>query len=491
MAATKPIRRKTSETKELVLKDRIITGSRTVYARGTTFIKRRPLTSFLLVLGLLLLVLIAGRLLQPQPEEKDEQQVTKTVKVYGIGEGPQAEFQAKVEKSGVVQIVAQAGGIVQSIPVKEGQAVTKGQLIVSLSNNYQGGNAASVQRQIAQTQYQSAVDTYGAQIALINKQKDIATASASQAQQTRDITKQSLGETSDLINANQSQLDQMRQQFATLQAATPTGTTNPQVAELQGAINQLQGGVNQLRSAQRTAELQSSNEQSPAQLANLQKDVAIKQLEIQEKTVALNKEVAKLQVNLAYVNEAIMYPSSPFAGTVERINVRIGQSVSPGAVLATITATTIESTAVLFVPQNVALVVEQGEPSYLIINGKSVAVTPYYVSSQATDGQLYTVYYDIPDAEQKNITDGEFITVKVPLGKANTTAAAPLIPIDAVYQTQDKTFVLVVNKDKAESRTITSSEVFGGYVQIESGLKSGDQIILNRNVIAGDKVKIQ
>ncbi len=315
MAERKAIRKITTDTNEIVIKDRVINGSKNAYTRSTRFIKLRPLASFLILLGLLLVFLIAGRLFQPQPEEKGEQQITKNVNVYSIGEGPQAEFQAKVEKSGVVKIIAQSGGIVQNIPVKEGQEVTKGQLIVSLANNYQGGNAASVQRQIAQTQYQNAIDSYGPQMDLINKQRDVATASAGQAQQTRDITRQSVNDTNGLIDANEDQLDKLREQYETLQQNPPESTDATYTAyqQLPGQINQLQGGINQLRASQRTGDLQSAEDKSPALLSNLQKEIALKQLEVQEKSINLGKEVSRLQVSLAYVSEALMYPSSPFA----------------------------------------------------------------------------------------------------------------------------------------------------------------------------------
>jgi hypothetical protein len=60
-----------------------------------------------------------------------------------------------------------------------------------------------------------------------------------------------------------------------------------------------------------------------------------------------------------------------------------------------------------------------------------------------------------------------------------------------VYQTQDTSFVLVAQNNKAVTKTIQVGEVFGDYVEVQSGLKRGDQVILNRNVIADDTVKIQ
>lgn len=468
----------------------IINRTKTAYNRSVTFIKANPMRSFFIALGLLLLLLIIGKVFQKAPETTTAQNVTKEVAVYGIGESPKAAFQAKVEKSGVIKIIAQSSGIVQSINVTEGDTVYKGQQLISLANNYQGGNAASVQRQIAQAQYQNSLDTFGIQMDLINKQRNVATASAENAQQTRDIARSSVGETGDQINTYQTQLDQVNAAIANLEANNVNGANDKDIAEARGTANQLQAGLNQLRQAQRTTEYQASNDKPPAQLANLQKEIALKQLDVQQKSLELGKEVSRLQVSLAYISEATMYPASPFNGKVERINVREGQNVSSGTVLATITANEVASTAVLLVPRSVAQLLASGEPSELMINNKKIAVTPYHVSTEATDGQMYAVFYDIPEDQQKNLSDGDYININVPISAAKTSSASPLIPIDSVYVSQDNAQILVAAKGKAESRTITLGNVYGSFVEVENGLHHGDQIITNRNVIAGDKVKI-
>ena len=472
------------------LKERISTSSKNTYHRTVRFIKSRPLGSFLLVLGILLVLLIVGKIVQPQTKAVVAQPAAETVKVYSIGTGPQATFQAKIEKSGVVKIVAQAAGIVSNIAVKEGDTVSQGEQLISLSSNYQGGNAASVQREIAQTQYQNVLDSFGEQNDLISRQRDVATASAQNAQQTRDITNQSVGETGDLINANQSQLDQINQTISGLQASNTNNANTQQIQTLQGTANQLQSGINQLKEAQRTASYQGNNANPPALLANLQEDVALKQLDIQAKTLQLNKDVSKLQVSLAAVSEAIMYPSTPFSGTVDRVYVHPGDSVTPGTELASITGSDIDTTAVLLVPQAIAQAMTIGEPSTIMINGKSIVITPFHISAEATDGQLYTVIYAIPKNVQSNVTDGQYVDINVPLGAAKTTSVNPLIPIDAVYQNQEQASVLVMQNKKAVSKNVTLGNVFGNFVQVQNGLTSGDQVILNRNVIAGDPVKL-
>lgn len=466
--------------------------SRKLYKKTSEFVQRRPLGSFLIVLGLLLAVLILGKFFTPAETEKKTEHAVKSVKVYSIGEAPKASFQAKVEKAGVITIRAQAPGIVQGISVNEGDQIGKGGQVVSLASNYQGGNAGSVQRQIAQTQYQNTLDTFNPQKEVIQKQKDVATISAENAQQMRDISRKSVDETSSLIDANQKQLDQMKAQLSLLQTSGATGQTDAETLQtLPGTINQLQGGINQLRATQRTSDFQSSNDKAPAKLENLQKDIALKNLEVQEKGLDLSREVSRLQLSLAYINESTMYPASPFAGIVERVFVKVGQSVDPGDKLATVSSAETETTAVLTVPENIASAISLGEPSTMVVKGKTVAITPYYVSSEATDGTLYSVFYDIPKDYQGSLSDGEFITINVPINTKKTTSVDPFIPVDSVYQTQESGYVLIDNHGKAEARKVKLGSVYGNYVEVVSGLRSGDQIILDRNVVADDRVKIQ
>jgi multidrug efflux pump subunit AcrA (membrane-fusion protein) len=492
MAERKATSKAVSEENKIGIKDRFTHGAKNSYLRTTTFIKSRPMLSFLIVLGLLLVILILGKIFEKKPAETTEQTMTKSVSVYHFGQGSQAAFQAKVEKTGVVKIMAQTSGIVAHISVNEGDSVSQGQQIISLSTNYQGGNAQAVQSQIAHTQYQNALDTYGLQLDTISKQKDVATLSAQQADRTRAIARDALNDTNGLIDTNQRQLEQINQQLTAEKATNPTDpATLQQIGTLEGTANQLQASLAQLRNTARTTDFQSANDNPPAQLANLQKDITLQQLDVQAKGVTLNKEVAGLQAEVAAITAGLMAPASPFAGTVERINVREGELVNPGTELATIVAPDGETNAILLVPLSIASTIYASTSSTLLINGQPVQVTPTHISSEATDGQLYAVTYKIPADQTAFLTDGEYITVQVPIGAEPTKPGDPLIPIDAVYQNQQNAFVLTEKNGKAETRIVDAGNVYGSYVEVTGGLQPGDKIILNRNVVAGDTVKIQ
>ncbi|HVA96709.1 MAG TPA: biotin/lipoyl-binding protein [Candidatus Acidoferrales bacterium] len=459
------------------------------YKRTTAFIKKKPLGSFFIALGLLLLLIIVGRILNTPKEQKAVPPLPKSVQLYGIGTAPKVTVQAKIEKAGVVKIVAQTAGIVQEVNVTDGDKVGKGQQLITLSTNYQGGNAPAVQAQIAQTQYQNVLDTFSQQQDAINKQKDIANITLDNFNDQQSIATQSANQTTDLINANQSVLDSLNQQLQTNQN---NPNPSPPVTTQESTINQLQSAQNQLKQQLLNLQQQTDSNKPPGRLANAQHDLTLQQLTIQEKSLELNKEVTSLQSEMAQVNADMMLPASPVKGVVQRVFVHVGEQVSQGTELAVISASTDSSQtiAIADVPQQIAQNVSRLETSNVYLNGNAYHIKPFYVSSDATNGLLYSIFYVIPADDSYLVTDGQYVNVDIPVGQPNTGSTVPFVPIDAVYQTQDSNYLLVDKNGKAESRTVTLGNVFGSYIEVTNGLTSGDQVILDRNVIAGDKVKI-
>ena len=457
------------------------------YKQLTGFIKRRPLGSFFIALGLLLVAIIIGHIANQPKQQKAIPLQAKTVQIYSIGTAPKITVQAKVEKAGVVKIVAQSGGIVQNISVTEGKKVAKGQQLMSLSTNYQGGNAPALQAEIAQKQYQNVLDTFDKQKDAIQKQKDIANITHDNFTDQQSIATASASETNDLIDANQTILDTLNQQLTDLKNSSASQAA---ILAQESTINQLQGGQNQLKQALRNLQTQTESGKPAGRLTDTQRDLTIEQLELQEKSLELNKEVSGLQAQLAAVAAANMTPATPVKGVVQRIFVHVGQHVSSGTVLAVVAASSDdpETIAVADVPQQIAQHISRTEKSTVYIGDKSYQLKPYYVSIEATTGLLYSIFYTIPTTYTSMLTDGQYVAIAIPVGSANTGYAVPFVPIDAVYQTQDKNYLLLDEQGKAVSRDITLGQVFGSYIEITKGLHAGDQVILNRNIIAGDKV---
>jgi len=457
------------------------------YSNTTGYIKRKPLGSFFITLGLLFIIIIIGHVANQPKQQATPPVPPKTVTLFSIGEAPKATFQAKIEKAGVIKIIAQAGGVVQSVSVTDGSTVKKGKQLIALSSNYQGGNALALQAQVAQAQYQNVVDTFGQQQDTINKQKAIADATLNNYYDQQSIASQSANNTSSLINSNQSVLDFLNQQ---LTADQNNGTSSATINTEQSQINTLQGAQNSMKASLSNIQEQTDTGKPQGQLSTTQHDLTIDQLNLQEKSLELNKEVTGLQAALAQVSADTMLPASPVNGVVERVFVHPGELVSPGTELAVVTAdeASSQTVAVADVPAQIAQNISRVESSNLVIEGTSYSLKPFYVSTDATDGLLYSIFYTVPDAESSLVTDGQYVSVAIPIGSAKTGVTVPFVPIDAVYQTQNSNYLLVDENNKAVSRQVSVGNVFGSYIEITNGLQLGDQVILNRNIVAGDKV---
>lgn len=297
---------------------------------------------------------------------------------------------------------------------------------MSLSTNYSGGNTSSISRQIAQNQYQNTKDTFDSQKALIQAQRDLANKNKDNSDQIRDITNKTAQDTQNLVNLDQSIVDTLNQNLLSLTPSDPLYLqTKEQISQFQSAVVQLNGSL-------RGMQYQGAGDKPPADLANVQKDIAIRGLDLQEKALNMNLEISKLSYNLALVYEANMFPSSPFAGVVDKIFVHVGDNVTSGTILAGISGNNQHAKIVVNVPSDIAKNISVVEPSVLYIGKESVEMVPSYISKDATNGVLYSVIYQLDDSLTSKLTNETYVSVKIPIGVANTTNIDPFIPLDSV-----------------------------------------------------------
>lgn len=461
------------------------------YKKFMLFAKRKPITAFLMLLVLLLSLIVLSNIVnRPAPETQEAKLPTKEVSVYTIGSSPKIKVQAQIEKSGVIKIVSLGNGVVQSINVFVGQQVYRGTNLVSMSTNYSGGNAFSLQRQLAQTQYQNVLDTYQTQKDLIGKQKELVNKNDENTDKLREIARNSNDQTQGLINLNNDILNILASEQTNLEATNSADTNFDAILGIKQLRSQLSAGNNQLQAGLDNSKYSASNDNAPAAISDISKDITLKQLELQEKALDLNKEVSRLNVMLTQVNEAIMFPSSPINGVVERIYVKVGQVVTPGMLIAQISGESNSLTAIALLSREISQGVLRAESSILYLGNKTFEEVPFYVSTEATDGSLYTAQFSIPQEYAKEVSDKGYITIDIPVGFPQTGGTIPFVPLDAIFQTQDQAYLYVVKNSKAESKKIKLGQVLGRFVEVTSGLSPEDQVIINRNVIQSDPLKI-
>lgn len=360
-------------------------------------IQKRPLTNFYLSLFVLILLITLSSFLQTKPSTPQQKPEVKEVSLYYIGSAPKMTVQAQIEKTGVITVIALSGGVVQKIHYHEGDTVHQGNTLISLSTNYQGGNAPSIQRQLANTQYQSALDTFDLQKDLLQGQREIVTTSTENARKLRDISSESRDTTRSLIDLNNSMLSSINSSLQNLQ-------NNPQadsamIDSLQGQKAQFLAGLAQAQASLAAADYQADSDRPPAKLQNLQKDLTLKQLDLQEKMLGVNKEVSRLQLQLAQVTENLMFPASPLSGVVQRIFIHEGDVVTPGEKLAVVgnDSSSNSITALAYVPGDIATKISRVEPSILMLSASTYEEYPYFISAEAVQGNSYALYYALPE----------------------------------------------------------------------------------------------
>ena len=453
-------------------------------------VQKRPLTSFLVTLMIFFIILLLGKFLSPTPEQITQPEVVKEVQVLSVGENPSLKVQGKVEKSGVITIGAQAPGIVSKIHVKEGEKVSKGKRLISLASNYSGGNTASISRQIASNQYQNAKSNFDTQKEIIRIEKEIAEKNANNTEELRKISVASNEDAKSLLSLNEANLSVVDSSLNSLIQNNSGGANDQLIAQTRQSRVQLIAGINTLKAAIRSADYSGNIANSPTQLVTLNKDMTIKRLDLQEKALTLSLEISKLQLNLAAISESAMFPTSPEAGTIQKIHVKFGSQVNPGNPLVTIYAPNGGVTIVTKVPANIAKKISRLSPSRLEIAGQEHWAVPEFISSESTDGNLYQVIFELPSELHTELTNGSFIKIDLSSEGQSISGAFPYVPLDSVFQTQDTAYIYVADGDKAASRDVVLGEVIGSNVEIREGLRGGDQVILNRNVLSGDKIQI-
>jgi multidrug efflux pump subunit AcrA (membrane-fusion protein) len=455
-----------------------------------------PFATFVILLVVLIASIVAMvKLQQPAPVES-EVKVTKTVKVAAVGEQPELVVQAQVDKSGVIQVVAQTSGVVQPFKITEGQTVKNNETLLRLSTNYQGANSASVARQLAYKSWQFQQDTYDQQKQVIDISRRMAEAAETQASELRRITRQSVEDTKSLISLNEDVVKGFDNQIKLLESSNVGGINDVAILELKAAKAQVLGGLTSVKAAQRANEYTSNDSEEPAELARLSRDATIKQLEIQEKSLNLGRDIAALNLKLAKITESLFFPVAPCGGVIQRIHVHPNQVVNPGQVLVTIVSEFNKTTLVAQVPGEVAR--EVVPFSSVKVQAGEVTTTGEirHISQEPTEGSLHTILITVPDSVAAVISNDAFVQVTVPVGnQVWKTSDHMYVPLDAVYQSQDEAQIYVArqaeNTWQAAPQVVELGAVVGNYVQVKSGLQTGDQVILDRTVAGGDQVQFK
>jgi len=473
---------------------KMLISIRNIYKRITHLLLTKPQKVFIVLLVLLTVLIVVGNFLSKPKPTPGEVERTKSVQIFSIGSSPKIRTTGKIEKSGSIKIIAQQGGIVQKLYKKEGETISRGQSLAWISTNYQGGTAPTVTRQIAQKNYTFVTDNFDTQKELLGKRRDLANIVNTQASDLRDITGKSIDDTKNLLSLNESIANTLSDQIKALEADNADHSNDALILQTKQSLAQVQSGMLNLRSGLRNSEYQSAGDKAPANLSTIQKDLTLKQLDLEEKSLELNKQLSKLNLTVSQIMEALMYPSSPVTGVVERVYVSPGQSISPGTPIAAIAGNKNSIRLIVGVPKHIAMNISKLEKATIYLGEKTVELTPISISLEPTEGNLNSVIFVLPEESAGDVTNASSVAVDLPVGSGTTLSALPYIPIDAIYQTESGAYVSIATKSgetwEVTTKPIQLGSVYGDYVGVTEGLTGDEQIILDRSVVDGEKIEI-
>lgn len=365
------------------------------------FASRRPMTVFFVLLAVLLGLIYTNQQLHKEAltDKAETAQPAKSSPVFRIGtDRTDASLSGEIKKSGLIRVVALAGGTVSRIAAEDGARVWAGQPIVILADTYAGRSLSDIDRLTAEEKLRIQDENRSLSRELLELERKIAVA-ATASDREEDAAKAS---------------------------------------ERVGA-------------------------------RTLKSDLALAQLEAERARLAA----------------ALSRPASNLAGTVEHVFVRPGDYVAPGTLIATVraakTATLIEAS----LPLSQALLVDTERPAAVRFDGQALEARIVSVSREAVEDGLAVARFSVDGVAA--LPDGQFVSLSVPLRPSTDTI---LVPLAALRETADRTFVLVEKDSLAESRAVALGTVSGDAVVVTDGLAAGDAVILDRSVIEGDRVTI-
>ena len=337
------------------------------------------------------------------------------------------------------QVATQSSGTVQSIPVSQGEAVAKGDVLVKLDDTAQQqalDNARLQQRQ--------------AQISL---------------DQTRQSTSQATGALQASVTSAQAALAQAEQNAQSAEKLYGLGGIS--LADVQAARSQLAQAQAQLAQARNTLEQNGRSAGNSVPLAQVQLDTA------------------RTAVRQAEQNLSRTAVRAPFAGTVADVLTEVGEFagqgtpvirlVDPGSVRARVGVPTADAAALT-----------GGVKFNLTYGGKSYVATVVDSSGIAGKDRLVPITATIEGGNALPVGAAARASYRAKLG------SGLLIPASALQAEGGENAVYVARSGKAERAVVQVVAESGNRVAV-SGLQDGDAVIspLPAGVQDGAKVVVK
>ena len=228
-----------------------------------------------------------------------------------------------------------------------------------------------------------------------------------------------------------------------------------------------------------------------------QGDVDVQNLKGQEAAVAAAQHNVTAQENqVKQLHQQRDYASvvAPFDGVITQRNVDVGSLVQGNATSGTFMFEIMQEDVIrvsAFVPQDAAVGVAPGVDAVVRvpeIPDREFPGTVTRIADALEPGtRTLLTEVDIPNPDGA-LTPGIYCTIELHIPRKTPSLS---VPADAIIFNRNGMQVAVVSNGRAELRKVNVKRDLGTRVEVDTGIKAGDQVILNPPVTLVDGSKVQ
>jgi len=273
-----------------------------------------------------------------------------------------------------------------------------------------------------------------------------------------------------------------------------------QIAQNEATLDQLRSALKQARANRDLAQVTWDRDSPLVQkgwVTPQQGDTDRLNLQSRVAGVAVAEANASAQENLLKVlqqNRDYASVVAPFDGVITQRNVDVGSLVQGNAASGTFMFEIMQDSVIrvwVYVPQDSAFGVAPGIGAVIRVpelpdrefSGKVTRIADALQSGTRT--LLTEIDLTNPDGA---LAPGIYCTVELHIARKTPSL---LVPADAIIFNRNGMQVAVVNNGKAELRKVKVKRDLGTRVEVDSGIRAGDQVILNPPVTLVDGSKVR
>jgi len=196
-------------------------------------------------------------------------------------------------------------------------------------------------------------------------------------------------------------------------------------------------------------------------------------------------------LNQAQLNLHDAYVRAPVPGVVQTRTVQTGQYVQPGSVLATLVRR--DPLLLRFqATEQEAARLQPGLTAFFKVRDSSQqyqARIIHVAASTEESTRMVAVTAEVIDKDKEGLRSGSFAEVRVPVGGSRPL---PVVPQTAIRPSEKGFLAFVVENGKAVERILTPGmRTIDGYVEVLSGLKAGDLLVVRGAEALSDGVPVR